>query len=1218
MQTEQVGHIDPPRLFDPDLQPPPPPPPVEPARSESDSSDDEDGMQPWHPIQEDTSSPDEIELKEIEASPEHSALDHEYWESRAFLPVEEPEYTVGVSGRIDWTIEAYNGTREKPNRDIVMKSDPVTIGGHQWQIKFYPKGNDSDYLSVYLECLSVISPDSKKKEGRNDSVTKEGAEDAASEEVSTDVPVQAIPVDTQYTPLPLLGSKQLPKRKSVAAQVSVVMYNPTEPRVNYSRTALHRFCNGSPDWGWTRFHGPYYDIPHRLRGQRQALLRDDKLAFTGYVRIIEDETGCLWEHNSRENPWDSFAMTGLQSLMLGEDASAPGGNMISAIASWMLFKPFRKLLYSAEVPDHEKEPFVHPKPLISALQKVLYMLRTQVDPGAGAVALDDVLDALEWYGIHERIDKLDVIESWEVLRAKLEEELHNTPGALALESICGLKRNHTVGVPSYRVPVVGVSSMQDAIDKSADFTIPGQNLPQLLTIELQRQEFDPRTRSYVKLLNKVTLDDQIKVGEAQYTLYGFVVHKQTLQSYVYQPILRPEGPGSKWYSYSDSKDENHVKCLTRNQAVDAHEGKSGADRIVGNDAVAYIAMYVRNDATGSTFKTDAESEQWQVPSWIQIEVEKDRNSSIIDPLPPPPPIEESAPVAGKEDQSLQKEDENFAETSEFQVFDSRLFSQHEGPGFFDVYDPKWDSNNVEHIHVIRLSRKDSCEDIRSKVASVINDVKDARQIKFWFLDPLRGSQGRPNLLGTSKMEYSSGSYDRYMELKEWKLDQPLLFACRRLWVHVVDYSDLPTLSEEVVEKVHETGEVQTSVEDNDISVTDAQPQTAVPLLEATARSEDTPMSESDEPEPVVSEQSRPHTPVPAPPVNTEVSNDVMVTDGSVELAVASSLAVDPPILAGDTEMGGTRDDLPPPPPPPVDLPTSFVPPPPPERAPSPEPPADEIYFFLKLFNPEKQVLEARGTHIAKKNARVDETLVTCLSLSLEDKKKIDIWEEEELNILRSIKHRRSFFQVDLHNASIIIVAMPQTSEQRDALAARAAFVDPHAYLTYRTFARNFPSRLNGHFTYNYFSSEYYKGEIRNGYRHGCGKMFYHSGATYEGNFRLDQRHGHGLYTFQNGDTYDGDWADNQQHGTGTFIEAATGNTYVGGWKNDKKFGEGVTHWKNAQEAERLCRICWEDAADAAFYDCGHVVACVQCAREVQNCPVCRKRVLSAMKLYYVA
>jgi hypothetical protein len=237
---------------------------------------------------------------------------------------------------------------------------------------------------------------------------------------------------------------------------------------------------------------------------------------------------------------------------------------------------------------------------------------------------------------------------------------------------------------------------------------------------------------------------------------------------------------------------------------------------------------------------------------------------------------------------------------------------------------------------------------------------------------------------------------------------------------------------------------------------------------------------------------------------------------------------------------------------------------------------------------------------------------------MEDKKKMEIWEEEELSTTRPIKHRRNFAQVDLHNCCIVIVGLPQTDEQRSSLAARAAFADPQTYLAFRSFARNFPHQLNGHFTYNYFSSQYYKGDIANGHRHGHGIRIYHSGATYDGTFRLGQHHGHGFYTFQNGNTYDGDWVANQQHGSGTFVEAATGNTYVGGWKHDKKFGEGVTHWRNAEESERLCRICWDEAADSAFYDCGHVVACLTCAREVQICPVCRKRVLSSMKLYYVA
>lgn len=1306
-----------------------------------DSSDDEDGIQPWHPIQEDLSSPDEDELKEMDESTEHSALDHDYWESKAFLPLEEPEYTAGEVGRINWTIDAFNGTREKPNRDLVMKSEIATIGGHQWQIKFYPKGNDSDYLSVYLECLSVMSlkeeadddkseDQSKKVEG-GEMKEKANVEDAiVKTENTTNASAPATLVETQHTPLPLLGSKTMPKRNCVAAQVSVVLYNPTEPRVNHSRTALHRFCGGSPDWGWTRFHGPYYDIAHRTRGQRQALLRDDKLAFTGYVRIVDDQTNCLWEHHNQANPWDSFAMTGLQGLVLGENASAPGGNMISAIASWMLFKPFRNLLYSVAVPDVEQEPFVRPKPLLSALQKVLYLLRTQVEPGAGAVLLDDVLDALEWYGIHDRLDKLDVIETWEILRMKLEQELADTSHATTLQTLYGPKRDYRFGVPSYRVPVIGVESMQEAVDKSANFTVPGQALPQLLTIEMERQEFDQKTRSYVKILNKVTLDDQIIVSGTAYTLYGFVVHKQTLQSYVYQPILRPEGPESKWYSYSDSKDENQVKCLTKRQAVDKHEGKPGKAQVVGNDAVAYVAMYVRDDIAQSVFVVDAASEQWEVPRWIAAEVEKSKTSTL---LPPMPPLPTDVPVieAKKEEKQEAAEEivEDRGKALEFQIVDSRVFAQHEGPGLFDAYDPKWETN-TDLIHHVQLSSKDGCKEIREKIASTLGEaIQDPRQVKFWFLDPIQGSLGRPNLLGTGKIEYSSGSFDRYSDARTWTLeDSP--FPCRRVWVHIVDFDTLPELVKEeekvAEEKAEEIEEPQTQVEAEgalvETSLGEGEAHAPTPEALHPLREEDTPMSE---PEEVGAQQFQ------APGVDAEVApvavgvesgdTDMVGTDAATVGADTATVETDtamaetnsatvgvdaamaetvtgtvegdliPPVEAdaatvdadaamaetttgtaevdttlpiepsadavlptttapGDTEMGGTQEDVPPPPPPPAEtpsgflqpppiptgflqppppipaeflqppppIPAEFLQPPPPVRSPSPESPPDEIYFFLKFWNPETQTLEARGSHIVLKSVKVDETVVNLLGLPLEDKKKIEMWEEEELLTTRSIKHRRSFAQVDLHNTTTIIVALPQTVEQRTTLAARAAFTDPQFYLASRAFTRNFPHKLSGHFTYNYFSSQFYKGEIAAGHRHGHGTLIYHSGATYTGSFRLGLRHGHGLYTFQNGDTYDGDWLDNQQHGSGTFVEAATGNTYVGGWKHDKKFGEGVTHWKNAQEAERLCRICWDGPAEAAFYDCGHVVACLVCAREVQTCPVCRKRVVCAMKLFYVA
>lgn len=1216
------------------LQPPPPPPPVETVQTDTDSSD-EDGGQPWHPIAEDTSTPDEEELKEIEATTEHSALDHEYWEKKAFSPLNDPEYSPGESGHIEWLIENYNGTRENPNRDLVMKSTPVTIGGHQWQIKFYPKGNDSDYLSVYVECLSV---EEEKKNDRGEKADRKAEGDA---EPSIDESAAREPTETQHTPLPLLESKAIPKRKGVAAQVSVVLYNPTEPRVNYSRTCLHRFCTSSPDWGWTRFHGPHYDIPHRIRGHRQALLRDDKLAFTGYIRLIDDRTDCLWEHPSSDNVWDSFAMTGLQSVALRDNGGSPDGNIVSAVTSWLLFKPFRQFLYNFKGPDSEKEPFAQPKPLIRAFQKVLYMLRTQVQPGAGSVDLGEIDDALDWYGLSEPLHKFDVVQVWECLRTKLEYELRNTSSANILEDLLGPKRDYTKDVSNYRAPVVGVGSMQEAVYQIPELTDSNNSLPQLLAVELERQVFDTASRSYVKLLNKVTLDDHITVRGSTYTLYGFVVHKQTLQSYVYQTILRPEGPGSRWYNYSDSREGNKVTCLTHRQAVTLHEGKDATARVTGSDAIAYIAMYVHDNVAESAFNSHSQSEQWDVPGWIPRELERQKVAERL----PPIPIATDEPEAPQITEGAKINAETAdVEERDFQIIDSRAFLQHEGPGFFNAFHNSWQSDSSGLLTSVILKNTDGCEDIRQKIATAFKGVKhiqDSRQVKFWFVDAYQGSFAHPRLVGTGRIEYSSGSYNRFAEdVKDWKLENASGdWGCRRLWVHIVPFADLPEPQKEPEPAPEVPAEAPSEAiqQSEQVPASDAPSLTDTPdpvpddvQLVSQPVSEDTPMSEPDEPDlepPLVN----------SPPTNVESpvspTNAAAGGDDTAMVEVDASTLPDPPVVdviipnntGDDTEMGGTQEEIAPPPPPPIDL--SIPPPvdlqersqtPPPVEAPrprTPEPPADEIYFFVKYFDAEKQILEPKGSFIASKSARLDITVQKLLELS---DAKLEWWEEEDLVQARSLRRNKSFASNDLHNAATIIYTVPRTDEQKNALADRAMFTDLPQYLRFRANARNFPTRMNGHFTFNYFSSQYYKGVYVNGHRHGHGSRMYHSGATYEGSFRLGQHHGHGVYTFQNGDTYDGDWVANQQHGTGTFVEATTGNTYIGGWKNDKKFGEGVTHWKSAQETERLCRICWEEEAEAAFYDCGHVVACVGCARQVENCPVCRRRVLSAMKLYYVA
>jgi hypothetical protein len=324
---------------------------------------------------------------------------------------------------------------------------------------------------------------------------------------------------------------------------------------------------------------------------------------------------------------------------------------------------------------------------------------------------------------------------------------------------------------------------------------------------------------------------------------------------------------------------------------------------------------------------------------------------------------------------------------------------------------------------------------------------------------------------------------------------------------------------------------------------------------------------------------------------------------------------------GDIDMGDFPELMPPP-----VLEALLIPSPPQidllNRPPSPPPPApvpvhmNEMYYFLKTFDAENQTLKCHGSYMAKKTTRIDHTVHKILDIPKE--KSILIWEEQDIANCRQLRRRKTFNEEDLHNSSILIVQVPVSNAAKSEIAAKGAYADPGAYLHALAEARNFPDRITGHFTLDYFSSEFYSGSMIARQPHGEGKKIYHNGDTYTGSFQLGQRHNHGIMTFQNGDTYEGMWENGLQHGSGTYVEKETGNTYVGGWKNDKRFGEGVTHWKVAQETERLCRICWEENAEAAFYDCGHVVACLGCARRVDQCPVCRKRVLSAMKLYYVS
>lgn len=60
----------------------------------------------------------------------------------------------------------------------------------------------------------------------------------------------------------------------------------------------------------------------------------------------------------------------------------------------------------------------------------------------------------------------------------------------------------------------------------------------------------------------------------------------------------------------------------------------------------------------------------------------------------------------------------------------------------------------------------------------------------------------------------------------------------------------------------------------------------------------------------------------------------------------------------------------------------------------------------------------------------------------------------------------------------------------------------------------------------------FKGMMREGLRHGRGKIEWEDRSSYDGNFKLDSIHGNGVYTYTNGDSYDGHFVDGYKDGKG--------------------------------------------------------------------------------------
>ncbi|OJD28110.1 hypothetical protein ACJ73_00480 [Blastomyces percursus] len=1296
--------------------------------ADSPSSEEEHAY--WADIEQDTSSPDEEEIKEIESSDDHSALDYDYWEKIFYSELDDPEYTPVEKARLTWKFKGVRGTKEKPNRATIMRSPAAFIGGLYWRIKIFPRGNNVDSLSVYVES-SPTPPEQDKEIPETEFKVFKGPPNAVLSDLVPEVDItlpasctkapatsasasqddekQDPPAESNTQPIPTEEPTSEQPREPppsevsqdwrVSAQIGVIVYNPNEPRTSYMQSSCHQFNINNVDWGWTTFHGPWKQIHTRQRGQRQALLQNDTLAFDAYIRIIDDPTQSLWWHSSECEPiWDSLSLTGYRPMGA---STVEYSFEVAGLVSWLLLAPFREIIQSVDILEHVTTPGVRPRPLCEALQKLLWVLRTPHLPQL-SVDTDSVTTTLrnleEFSG--------DVMEFWERFRRSLELELEGTDAVEKLAKIFdGEATDEQSGaVNCFRGDFNSIIKISAETSNNVESAVkqrlsdkPGKwSLPTLLHVELSRQKFDKVSRQWKFISRRVRLDEELDLSDlvvesqsGKYSLYGFVVYKGERTSAHFYSILRPGGPGSRWLAFENEGD-SRIECLTTKAAIDAHEGSSPHDEPDDHRPrhdVAVVVMYVRNDVLPQ-FLT-GKIEPWGIPKTRQYFFESGHL-----PFPSSPSV--SVEVYSLGDLSLV------------------------GNNLFDVYDLMETSTSTGRVLHFTLPARTTIAELREKLAlwqsNEDTEVKP-QDILLWRIGRPKSCFAPTSQL-TAIQDLSQSLVCSEMEvLRLWMhvltKDGAKLFALHNPPVPA-DAFEYEQVDEEIAEPVDEPGN---PVDESPLEGQDAQAAQDVDMADSNTSANPLQMEEGGDATTVPSDQASegvrvadesetpgPETLLPSDnndnssdgtrqDLNNSSGGDVQMTDAepaantsqgaepnSEEVNIFQEIAMgevnEAPTVPTDATADSVAQLTTP------ELPggfqvadetgsadlatadTEYVSTPAPtqedsvmqdatprnleavssnensasvpttgnaendinEIAPLPlgdliHPPVRltaHVYYFVQIFDVEKQEFRFAGVFFGKRSNSIKASVRAALGWP--DDKSFNLWHRVDCISMSPISNKERFNTILAtdQDGECFIVEEVLTKSQCTKISENGSFTSPGLLAQYLwALSRRHPTQsFTGTKTIDaVFNGEYYSGEFSKGHYHGKGTHISTLGVTYTGDFVLGQRHGKGVLESQSGDTYDGDWFEDQQNGQGTFIERRTGNKYVGGFRAGKRHGKGISYWEVAAEEMGLCQICYCEDQDALFYSCGHVCACVGCAKRVDKCPICRKKVANVVKIY---
>ncbi|EEP79172.1 predicted protein [Uncinocarpus reesii 1704] len=743
------------------------------------------------------------------------------------------------------------------------------------------------------------------------------------------------------------------------------------------------------------------------------------------------------------------------------------------------------------------------------------------------------------------------------------------------------------------VPVKDANSIQEATKKFLSEKPGKWSLPSVFHVELQRQTFDKATRQWSMLYDRVHLDEELDLSEN-------VVEGQAA-------------------------------------ALEGHEGAAEPKNVdkAGID-VAVVAVYVRDDVVSQYLTGKIES--WEPPELRQhyfktgyYRLDRTLNNGL-------------SPTVKVEIFSF----------SDFSIINKSIV---------DSYDIMGAARATGQFCTISVPGNTTFTELRKKIALLksTEDTKlDPERLRIWQL----GAR-KPLFAPTLNFQIIEDYNDAIMNFE---------LSVLRLWVHILSdedaryfaVPDVPNTKspfDEVPTEEPEASDENRGVSQETPAGTEGADANDAPAENAEAPAPpaaDQPSESADEPE-VAPTSEQPETNESAPIAQNENSTsedtpvqdaeglaeqtveptfddtvDDTVTDDAIIAAIiaqdvedydrSDAIDTEPPVdrlrvlnpvsnedrttdtiegqdNAAEAEENNTADET--------------------RAEPDPAPVSElvplnsHVFYFIQEFDAQKQELRTLGTFFAKKSDIIKDSVRAALGYAGD--KQFLLWHRVDGISISGVPSAEVFDNlVGYTDGECFIVGEVIGKNERMKLAKDGLFSSPDRLVPYLwAVSRNHPTKsfTGTKTTEATFNGDYYSGEFKNGYFHGKGTHISETGTTYTGDFVLGERQGTGTMVYASGDTYTGDWSEDQRHGQGTFVERKTGNRYEGGYRNGKRHGKGISYWEVADEEMDLCQICYSENQDSLFYSCGHVCACLSCARQVDICPMCRKKVLNVVKIY---